>query len=344
MALPSTTINALLRQDYVPGMTALWPKADYAMAAYFFKHMEGFNSNRIKVDVDYKTISVGTHVGNVDNLSPADIEFATQGEQIAYLWHDVVRFNHTELLNMNTKADVRRIMSRKMDNLMKGTREKWVQHFFTLSASSSQWLRAYDIIDAYSSALHGITPSDLPSATLWGAQYFSGATYSASTRDALMNEGQPSYLPSIIRRLISKCGRYAEDSSDMKVYVSGYHWDLLNDLIDSKKIGSLRRENDAYLGIPNIWMDTVGIVKDNWLSYPQTSANAGSDGRIYLVNHKYTKMRANKKAMFTLIEGMIPAQTNTGKVSHVGFYGNFTCEKRNANGWCHTIYSEYNYN
>ena len=340
MTLPATSINTILRQDYLPEMPNLWAKKDYAMLAKFFQNMEGFESNRIKVDVDYRSLSVATHVGNTDNVTAAETEWATQGEQLAYLFLDTIRFNHTELLNMNTKADVRRNMSRKMDNVLQGMRENFVTHEVTRSASSSQWIRLYDMIDNYTGALHGITPSDLPTAASWYAQQINAGALGGTTRAALMNEGEKSYLPSMIRRLISKCSRFG-DKSDSVVYVQSYHWDLLQDIIDSKKLGSLTRDKDAYLGIDTIMCSGVPIMEDPWLSLTQTTAN---DCQIYLINHKHIKMRANRKAMFTMVGEMIPAQNNTAKVSQIGLYGNFTDEKRSSSGFLHTLYGELSYN
>jgi len=341
MALPENTLGTMFRRDYLPVMPNVWAKKDYAMAAYFFKHMEGFQTEKLMVDVEYQSQSVATHVGVNDNLAVGDVEFATQGYQDPEMFLDVLRINHKKLMNINTKADARKFMTKAMNNVTDGMRENWVKHILTREASSSQWLRLYDMIYATTSALHALTPADFPnSGEGWTPQSINASTYGAVNRAALMNEGEKSYFPSLIRRLISKCDRWG-DTSDMKVYVQGYHWDLLNDLIDAKKIGSYAKKEDVYLGIEQIWIGGVAVVKDNWMSYGQTT---DKDCIAYLINHKHIKMRANRKAMFSLIGNMIPAQTNTAKVNQIGLYGNFTDDKRNASGFIHTLYGELNYN
>jgi len=341
MALPESTINTVLRKDYLPKFPMLWDKQDYALAKKFKDAAQHTPSNRFTIDVDYTSISNAAWIGVNDQITTAWTEYATQGEQVKRLYLSPIRFRHDELISMNTKADVKRIMSHKTQNCLVGMMTSWTQHILTASAATqaSEQLRMYDIIDATSTALHGITPSDLPDATVWQAQVIDADDRGANDRDALLNEGTQTYLPTMIRDLIAKCKRHGQ-KKDMVVYMPSFLFSLLCEINDSKGQGRIEREDMLRLGISAAYIDGVPCVEDPWMSYGQTT---DQDGKIYLINHEYTKMYVNKNAMFTT-SGLIPGQTNTSKIAHVSLYANFGCHKRCANGVIKDIFSDADYN
>jgi hypothetical protein len=348
MALPYTTIQAIINDKYLPAMyNQIFTDNHYLL--YLLKQKaKTFNERQIVVPLEYNRPQTSVFMDRYGKIAVGDVEIATAAAYTPKMFTNSISIPlEDELMNMSDMA-ILNLTQAKVKNLRRAMQEDLADHLWTRGTSLSA-TKNWNTIDflvnnsATQSVGGVIDGSTVP--TWWKSNmidmttdsYYAGCD-TASKVDDLINPNKNCYLKKLLQRGIAKSKYLTGETPDCCV-VPQFIWDLIEIILDPQKTGSALDEELGSMGFDALKYRSLKIVADDDMVAKQTG---DTDGRMYFFNTNYLYMFFNSGAKFKAT-AFVRAHNANVMSSLVNAFGNIAISNRAVQTCIYPVYSPKTY-